>query len=264
METYNFNKSPVAVDRLTKEIKDSIITIALDHINVFGVSVDVVFKAPLSSDEIATLTSLITAHAGQPLIENVPQQVQVMSDANQKDSENAGIVRLKMAPTGWTYKLRGIEMETSKVGGVESKDLDGTDRTDLTSYHYNANGDLLSPTNPTAIDDTCVKTVLDWEPPHDYELIGGTVKILVSSTLDVHFWVVAVPDVPYAYGGSRVMVDGVNFKYVDSADKVQADGRVSKRLIYSSIYHSNKLRFVFKHEPGANHKFMIMLEFFKP
>lgn len=75
MTTYSYTKSPVAIDRLTVEVQQSSISVALDHMNLFGDALDVIFKADLSSDEQTTLAALVTAHGGQPLAINKPAEV---------------------------------------------------------------------------------------------------------------------------------------------------------------------------------------------
>lgn len=54
-------------DRLSKEINDSSITIALDYIGVSGDTVDIWFKDALSAGEQTTLSSICAAHTGEPL-----------------------------------------------------------------------------------------------------------------------------------------------------------------------------------------------------
>lgn len=59
--------SALSADRLTLEIQQSSITIALDRIDINGDNFDVVFKASLSAGEITTLNGLVAAHTGQSL-----------------------------------------------------------------------------------------------------------------------------------------------------------------------------------------------------
>jgi hypothetical protein len=110
------------------------------------------------------------------------------------------------------------------------------------------------------MDATCTKTVFEFEPSYDYEIIGGVVVIANSPTNDVRMWVVAVPDVPAAYGGSKVMANGPNFKF---KTQIETDGRVAKRLTYSSTTHTNKLQFIIQHPAGEQHNLMLNLEFYK-
>lgn len=51
-------------DLLTKEIRQSSITTALDYINTAGDVLDIWMKAPLSEDDLSVLGSVIAAHTG--------------------------------------------------------------------------------------------------------------------------------------------------------------------------------------------------------
>jgi hypothetical protein len=64
---YTYTKTPVSVDRLTQEIVQSSITIALNSITAFGVEITVGFKASLSESEKSILDVIISAHSGEPL-----------------------------------------------------------------------------------------------------------------------------------------------------------------------------------------------------
>ena len=183
------------------------------------------------------------------------------SSEPQADSDNAYIQRNKIAPTGWTYQLRAIEVETSLLDSVYNKKADLSNWGDATVKFYNGSGTEL--TDQSVLDTDCVKTVLDFEPAYDFEIIGGFAKILADPTNPIRIWVIAVPDVPEAYGGSKLMVSGVDFRFIGTTDKVEADGRASKRMNYSASLHTNKLRVIFAHAAGEKHKLLIGFEHYK-
>jgi hypothetical protein len=79
MTTYSYTKTPVALDRLTQEIQQSAIIVALDHISSYGEALDINFKNDLSNDDKTILDSLVTAHNGQPLPQNSVQNVIIQS-----------------------------------------------------------------------------------------------------------------------------------------------------------------------------------------
>lgn len=178
------------------------------------------------------------------------------------DSENATIHRMKTAPTGWTYHAHGFEFKTAELNSVYNNKHDGTSYNFVTYNLYDANDVLI--TDQLVADTDCVKTVVDFEPTHDYELISG--RAYVKNDIngqDVRLWVIGVPDVPEAYGGSKIMVSGVNMDYIDEYQPLTTDGRVSKRMNYSAINHSNKLRFIIKHPAGLKVNLMILMEMYK-
>ena len=115
----------------------------------------------------------------------------------QLDSDNASFSRTKQAPTGWTYQLRGLEIQTSNPASLVNVDPFGVQQSDTTIMLYDATGALT--TTPTL----ATRTVVDFEPHYDFYIIGGLAKILVTPTTDVRISVIAVPDVPFSYGGSR-------------------------------------------------------------
>lgn len=178
----------------------------------------------------------------------------------QADTDGAQIVRNKAAKKGWVFSLIPIELTTSKLNSVYAKTEDGIDRSGISYKIYDVNNNEI-----TTIENevNAVKTVIDFEPPYDYEVVGGEAQQKTIPSSDLRIWCIAVPDIPYGSGGSREMIGGVNFKYIDPADKIEADGRVSKYMTYSTIYHTNKLRLIFKHNAGFQHDLMIILELFR-
>lgn len=182
-------------------------------------------------------------------------------ESNPTDTDQSMIVRVKAAKAGWTYHLCGVELETSVLSSIYHKDADGNDYNEATIKFYDS--DDVELTVQGDLDTDCVKTVIDFEPTYDYEIIGGTVKSDVAITTDYRIWVVAVPDLTVAQGGSKVMVDNINLRYIDPNNGVEADGRASKYMTYDATYHTNKLRLVIKHPAGGKEKIMIAYEMYK-
>lgn len=202
----------------------------------------------MSADGISSLTGDSSSHVAFLLDQ----------DLSPKDSDNATLYRLKMAPTGWTYQLASMEVTTSLLNSGISLEYTGASRNDLMVKFYDAS--MVELTTKTTLDASCVVTVFDFEPTFDYEVIGGFVTIHEMPTTDVRMWVIAVPDVPASMGGSKIMANGPNFRFTKT---VNTDGRVAKRLLYNATYHTNKLRFLVRHAAGAQHNFMLNLEYYK-
>lgn len=176
------------------------------------------------------------------------------------DQDGALISRPKAAKSGWTYFMCPVEFATSTLNSAYCNKYDNTNRAIVTYKIYDSNNneitDILNEIN-------AVKTIIDIEPNYDYEIIGGQLQQYIKPNSDIRLWVVAVPDVPEQYGGSKEMVGGVNLKYIDPTDKVHADGRVSKYMTYSASNHTNKLRLILRHDAGIKHDLMMVLETFK-
>jgi len=182
-------------------------------------------------------------------------------DVSPRDSDDNPIVRMKAARTGWTYHITAMEFESSVLGSLYHKDVTGADLNEATIKFYNESGTEL--TTQGSCDTDCVKTVIAFEPTWNYEIIGGTIKSIDVITENVRVWVVAVPDISYANGGSKVMAQCVNLKFVDPDNGIEVDGRASKLMKYSATYHTNKLAFTFKHPAGFKVPLMIAFEAFR-
>lgn len=182
-----------------------------------------------------------------------------------KDSEGANLSLLKLAPAGWTYQMYCYEVETSVSGtGVYHHNTNGViDNSFLVYKMYSSvsgYGDIDLTADPTV----AVKTVVDFEPTHDMRIIKGQLFQKTVPSEDVYFNLIGVPDLPYAYGGSRVLVEGLDLTFLTNGRPIESDGKVPKHLQYSAVYHSNKLRTTLYHNAGFKHKIMMAFEFYKP
>jgi hypothetical protein len=174
---------------------------------------------------------------------------------NPVDTDGSGLSRLKLATAGWTFQEHSFEFSTGLLNSNYSKKYDNTDFNFSTMSFYELISNVetkITGGNLTQgyLDSNCVKTVIDWEVPYDIDLINGELFVLGTLTNDVRLWVMAVPDIPYAYGGSKELcTGGKNLKY---HQQIILDGRVVKHLTYSATYHTNKLRIILRHNPGVN------------
>lgn len=180
----------------------------------------------------------------------------------QRDSDGSLLSRSKITTTGWSYQLHGLEFKTSQLNSVYSKKSNGTDFNFTTIKCYDAQGNQLI--TQESCDTDSVKTVIDWEPTHDYEIIGGMFKIASVPTEDIRLWVIGVPDIPVEYGGSKEFASNINLKYIGIEEGVKADGRAPKYLQYNSELHTNKIRLILEHPAGVKHDIHMLLEIFKP
>lgn len=174
------------------------------------------------------------------------------------DSDGTSLSRIKAATAGWTYQSRNIEVVTSKLTSVFNNDHTGLGWGDAVVKFYDMNDVELTTQND--LDTSCVKTVLDWEPLYDMELIGGSATIAAAPADDVRIWCVGVPDLVPAVGGTKIMVSGINFKFNRT---VNLDGRVAKKMLYSATYHTNKMRTILTHPAGEQHAMSIVWEHYK-
>lgn len=181
------------------------------------------------------------------------------------DADGAAIVRNKAATKGWTYTVIPIELETSRRSNyLYSKLVDGTDRSGITLKTYNAQDEEVTTDGLANINWTTIcKTVIDFEPTYDYEVIGGYIRTINDISADIRLWIVAVPDISAENGGSKEMVGGLNLNFMKPENVFNVDGRASKYLTYSATYHTNKLRFILKYPAGTNERITINIEHYR-
>jgi hypothetical protein len=189
-----------------------------------------------------------------------PQPPTIIQTTAQIDTDGAQLSRVKVAPTGWNFNYRMIEVQLATVGGLINNDLNGNPVGDATISLYDASGTLI--TNPS-LQGNCVKTVLDIEPPYNICVAGGCLRMDTQPTSDVFLNVIAVPDIPAVYGGSKNFIQNVNLSYIDGSVGLDADGRAAKLLNYSATLHTNKFRFQFTHTAGYQFWCAILMEIYK-
>lgn len=244
---YSYVKA-VNILQLEQEIANSSIVHAVDHIDLNGTALDVYMKDAISAGDKTILDGLITDHV-----------IDTTVAEDQTDSDGAIIVRPKAAKKGFTYHKHHMQFTTSKANSLVEEDHKGNalNHTVLSFFKLVA-GELES-----CAEGVAEFTQIDFMPDYDYEIIGGEIQVFIKPSVDVRVWVIAVPDVPAANGGSKVMVDNCNLKYYSPDLPVNADGRVSKFMSYNATYKTNKLRFYFKHHAGVQQELQCLVEMFK-
>jgi len=262
MFSYVYQKQ-VNIDRLTKEIVDSNITIVLDHIDSLGLDITIWFKAELSIEEEITLSNIVSSH--EPIALLIEETKVVLTDGqgnvlNQIDNDKAQIVRVKAAKRGWVYSAISMEFCTGAINTKFSEDADGNDRDWISIKYYDGYDQEVT---EVEFESTIVKTVVDFMPPYDYEVIGGSLRTLASIENDLRLWIIAVPDIPISFGGSKEMASGINLKFMSSGNVYDVDGRVSKMLVYDPIYKTNKLRLLFKQPPNTREYLSVVIELYR-
>jgi len=206
-------------------------------------------------------------NSGSNDITDVSDGINYLKDIiNPVDSDNAQLVRGKVAPTGWNYQHRSFEFETSKLSSFFEEEYDGSDPgfCTMTFLKDDGQGGLTACADQADADSNCIQTEVTWEPTFDIEMIGGDLRQLTTIATDMRLWIIAIPDLTPAQGGTKIFVNGVNLKFLDTSESVKVDGRASKRLPYNATYHTNKFKYIFKHDAGTKHKLMLSMEFFRP
>jgi hypothetical protein len=126
---YQYIKSPIDIDRLTLEIQQSAIVIALSSVTVLGAQADIDFKAELSSGDKTILDGIVASHTGEPLPSaepsvkiSEPVQVSEMPDpkpfaAPDYRTKLDGTPSITNIPAGQTVALDYVLPEERYVSG---------------------------------------------------------------------------------------------------------------------------------------------------
>lgn len=203
--------------------------------------------SPANSDQIDFETNYKSSFNGKIVLE-------------QLDSDGAPMSRVKVVPSGWNFNYRMVDLKLSTVGSLVNNNAAGVAQTDVTLSLYDGSGVLIiDPANQG----NCVKTVVDIEPVYDIYVAGGALRMDTQVTDNVYLNVIAVPDIPALYGGSKAFVQNVNLKYITNSIGLDVDGRAAKLLTYSATYHTNKFRFQFTHPAGYQMGVGILMEMYR-
>lgn len=177
-----------------------------------------------------------------------------------RDTDGAEMTRIKMFKSGVAVRFHFFSFKTSDLtNGVYHKKLDGETNLNWITYKiFDSNGDEITDAENES---QATRTTLDWEPTSiNYEIVGGKFYQTERPAGNVYCWVVGVPDVPEAYGGSIPFCNSTNLKIMSSGMAFETDGRVPKSMIYDATNHTSKLRFIFEHGAGIQHECMGQLE----
>lgn len=193
-------------------------------------------------------------------------EAQYQPDANlkigeQRDSDGSLMSRSKITRTGWHYHMHSLGFEVGVKDSIHDKKIDYTDYGYTTIKFYDAA--MVEKTTQGTITSDAVWSIIDFEPTHDYEVAGGMVRQRAIPATSIYLWVQAVPDIPEAYGGSKVFVSNVDLSFLPANGGIDANGRTPKLMVYDVTYHTNKIRIKLRHDTGVTHKLNFLFEMFK-
>lgn len=178
------------------------------------------------------------------------------------DDEGRQVSRIAAASRGWTYLCHPIEFETSKINSLYEKLVSGTNRGFSSIKFYDANDAEVTDVQNEA---NIVKTVLLIKPSYDYELISGDIQQIESPSTDMRVWVNGgIIELGGAY--VKEFAGGVNMRFFGAQESLKTDGRAAKYMkknIAGVPYQANQLQVIIKHNAGVQHKFMLLLEYFR-
>lgn len=194
--------------------------------------------------------------AKRPIIPPIPE--------NPVDSEHKPYINLSMTKIDWYFSPHSLDFYTSKYGSLYNRRHDGngiddgTDMADAVLQFYDINGtELIKAENESAEDfqirltANCVKTIMAWEKVESFDVIGAYLYIKNNPIGRAYMWVVAAPDIPYEYGGSKAFMGrGMNLQMMQEKINHYFDAKTSKTVNYDNVYHSGKVSTIIKHAVG--------------
>lgn len=186
-------------------------------------------------------------------------------DYNNKDIDGASIVRLKAAKKGWSFWAVPIETTTSTLNGsLFCKTFELQDIPGISCKIYDENDNEITEAGVDNVNlNSCVKTVIDFEPEYDFEIIGGEYRVNQNPEQDFRVWIIGAPDIPAIYGGSKEFISGINIKFLAPDSAFFVDGRVTKYFTYNSDNHQGKVRTVMRHLPGSQVNTVLILHVYR-
>lgn len=179
------------------------------------------------------------------------------ADTEPRDVTGRKIVRSAITNEGWAAQFHALSFQTSKLNSVYNKDENGNDLGFTSLKLYDANGAEITDAQNEA---SAVKTVVDWQPNHDFDIVGGQLFQAAAPSEDVYLWVIALPGIL----NLKFSQGGVNLKLSGGGGIADFDGRASKFMPYNGGMGTNKFRLVIKHSAGFQHELQLVLEIFKP
>jgi len=187
MTTYEYTKTPVDIDRLTLEIQQSSITIALDNITLLGSEVTIAFKADISNDEKTTLDTIVANHSGEPMPDDYVSKVDITNTSlttrlTYPIESSTSWVKVRPRKVAGDIYINFIYFTTTSTGSFDC----GNDT------HFSM-----------GVNQAKTQTWVDFNPDYSYEAGGGSVMVLAStSTGECKVKFIGAPDYPPQYGGS--------------------------------------------------------------
>jgi hypothetical protein len=179
-----------------------------------------------------------------------------------KDTDGVHLSRTKITQSGWHFQLHGTEFITSKLNSAFNEDKDGNDLGFTTLKFYDSGDTELTAGTQAELDANCVKTVFTWEPTQDIDVIGGLLEQPTPADEDIRMWIIAIPNLTPAQGGSVPFTQGgINLRYISG--NIDLDGKTAKSLPYDAVYHTNKFEITIKHSTGKQWPLHMLFKIFR-
>lgn len=186
---------------------------------------------------------------------------QSLSNRSFSDSDGTPLQRFKIAAAGAKFRLHGIKFITADLDSLNERKCGGTSYGWSTLKLYDADDvEITSAENES----NAVKTVIQFEPPKNYEIIGGRLYQKSIPTESIGCCAIFAPTIPEEYGGKVHFLSECDVSFLPAGLALDMDGRVPKLITYDPVYHSGRFDFVFHHSAGFQHDLLIQVQIFEP
>jgi hypothetical protein len=213
------------------------------------------------------LEVLLSSQDGFSTAEQISILKRNQVDIINKDPDTEGVaVSFKFAPDGWKQQLFETEFTTSTPDSIHEKNWKNQDIGYSILKFYNAADEQITDN----LDTLCTRTDYLWMPDHDYAIKSGFVTQKEIPTENIYVWALG-GDIPEEFGGPIAVFaeGGLNLAFVDERERAGMNGVSASVLPYEHPQlgpgaGTNRIRFVFRHQPGFVHRVQIVLEIFVP
>lgn len=195
---------------------------------------------------------------------NKEQQTEEVTDFETNFKAGANIaeapcIRLTTNRYGRRLHDRYVSFKTCDPTSINNNDYLGNDYGDVAYLMKDV--DKIVTENPLLAEETW----LIFEPPFDYEIAVGKIKVPSTLPGDEDYWeihAVAAPDISEQLGGTVHLIANSHIKW-DKGSEVGTEVLSPAPMEYSETYHSNKIVVIVMHPAGATAEFRLNLKMFK-
>ena len=182
------------------------------------------------------------------------------------DSTGRPVIRSAATIKGWHYQAHSVQFSVNQLNSIYNKDHEGNDLGFASIKIYDSSGnECLTQTQANL---SGVKTVVKWQPNHDFEIISGNIRQAVKETVDTYVYVHAkVPtglEAPNDWMTLPFAEGGINLKYIGADELLKTDGRASKLVPASQgAYFEVIANYGAGLLSGSGHEMSLLFEIYK-
>jgi len=182
------------------------------------------------------------------------------------DDSGRPVVSLVTVPKGWTFNAGSFNFKTSIQNSQKYVDKFGNSLPTILELSFYDSQSGYS-TFQQCAPESAIITIATLTHLHDFYIVGGEARQIITPTVDVTLHATLAPFVPYAEGGARVFIQNKNLRFCDNKI-IEADGRTPKfvphiQVSAAPVLYSNSIEVAVNHPVGFAHELEIEIRLFK-